>query len=104
MPWASDGNTSMLRTGDDYRQSIRDGREVWIDGERVKDVTRHPAFKPIIDVKARMYDMAHEERYIGALTYVDGNERHSIFYRPPKERKDWADKITAVDHFIKDIG
>ena len=90
----------MIRTGEEYKQGIRDGREVWIDGERVKDVTTHPALKPIIDIKARMYDMAHEERYSGDLTYVEGNERHSIFYRPPLEQKDWHDKIKALDHFM----
>ncbi len=51
----------MIRTGAEYRESIKDGREVWIDGERVDDVTTHPAFKPIVDVRARIYDMAHEE-------------------------------------------
>ena len=51
----------MIRTGDEYRESIRDGREVWIDGERVDDVTTHPAFRPIVDVRARIYDMAHED-------------------------------------------
>ena len=50
----------MIRTGDEYRESLRDGREVWIDGERVDDVTTHPAFRPIVDVRARIYDMAHE--------------------------------------------
>ena len=50
----------MIRTGEEYRESIRDGREVWIDGERVDDVTTHPAFKPIVDVRARIYDLAHE--------------------------------------------
>lgn len=25
----------MIRTGDEYRDSLRDGREIWIDGERV---------------------------------------------------------------------
>jgi 4-hydroxyphenylacetate 3-monooxygenase len=94
----------MIRTGEEYKNGIRDGREVWIDGERVKDVTQHPALKPIIDIKARMYDMAHEPRYGDALTYVDGNERHSIFYRPPREQKDWTDKVAAVDLFLKDIG
>ncbi len=94
----------MIRTGEEYKQGIRDGREVWIDGERVKDVTAHPALKPIIDVKARMYDMAHEGRYANDLTYVEGNEKHSIFYRPPTEQKDWHDKIKAVDHVMKDIG
>jgi 4-hydroxyphenylacetate 3-monooxygenase len=93
----------MIRTGEEYKQGIRDGREVWVDGERVKDVTSHPALKPIIDIKARMYDMAHEERYSADLTYVEGNERHSIFYRPPQAQKDWHDKIKAVDHVMKDI-
>ena len=50
----------MIRTGDEYRESIRDGREVWMNGERVKDVTTHPMFKPLVDVRARIYDMAHD--------------------------------------------
>jgi aromatic ring hydroxylase len=29
-------------------ESLRDGREVWIDGERVEDVATHPAFKDVI--------------------------------------------------------
>ena len=29
----------MIRTGEQYRDSIRDDREVFINGERVKDVT-----------------------------------------------------------------
>ncbi len=51
----------MIRTGDEYRESIRDGREVWVAGERVKDVANHPMFKPIVDVRARIYDLAHDE-------------------------------------------
>ena len=94
----------MIRTGDEYREGLRDGREVWIDGERVKDVSLHPALKPIIDVKARMYDMAHESAYQNDLTYTEGAERHSTFYRPPREQKDWQDKLTAVNHVMKDIG
>ena len=56
----------MIRTGEEYRAGLRDGREVWIDGERVHDVTVHPTFKPVVDLRARMYDMAHEGRGIRA--------------------------------------
>jgi 4-hydroxyphenylacetate 3-monooxygenase len=42
----------MIRTGQQYRDSIRDGRQVWINGERVKDVTAHPMFRPLVDVRA----------------------------------------------------
>src|SRR5580704_6818087 len=31
-------------TGAEYLESLRDGREVYVYGERVKDVTTHPAF------------------------------------------------------------
>ena len=50
----------MIRTGEQYRDSIRDGREVYINGERVKDVTKHPMFKPLVDIRARIYDMQHD--------------------------------------------
>ena len=58
----------MIRTGDEYRASIRDGREVYINGERVSDVTRHPMFKPIVDIRARIYDMQHEPATQPVLT------------------------------------
>ena len=32
-------------TGQEFLDSLRDDREVWIYGERVKDVTRHPGFR-----------------------------------------------------------
>ena len=94
----------MIRTGEQYREGLRDGREIWIDGERVADVTAHPAFKPIVDIRARMYDMAHDPAHADCMTYRDGSQTHSILYRPPREQKDWHDKLTAVDAVMKDIG
>src|SRR5690348_4384660 len=38
-----------LMSAADYRNSLRDGRQVWIEGERVPDVTRHAAFQPMIE-------------------------------------------------------
>ena len=49
----------MIRTGEEYRTGLRDGREVWIDGERVGDVTAHPAFKPIVDAVAHFTWLAN---------------------------------------------
>jgi 4-hydroxyphenylacetate 3-monooxygenase len=89
----------MIRTGDEYRESIRDGREVWINGERVKDVTTHPAFKPIVDVRAHIYDMAHDAETQEAMSYVDPEtgERNCIANRLPYEQQDWIDKRNAAD-------
>lgn len=95
----------MLMTGDEYRESIRDGREVWISGERVKDVTSHPAFKPVVDIRARVYDMAHEAKFRDIMSYRDGdNEPFSIAYKLPKTRRDWHDKRRWVDVVMGEIG
>ena len=50
----------MIRTGAEYRDSIRDSREIFINGERVNDVTTHPSFKPLVDIRANLYDMQHD--------------------------------------------
>lgn len=96
----------MIRTGEEYRASIRDGREVYIDGERVDDVTTHPAFKPIVDVRTRIYDMAHEPDSQGVMTYVDDDsgERNAVGLKPPVSQQDWHDKRAAVDAALDDIG
>lgn len=39
---------------------MRDGREVWFDGDRVEDVTSHPAFRNAARSVARMYDALHD--------------------------------------------
>ena len=87
----------MIRTAEAYRDGLRDGREVWIDNEKVRDVTSHPAFKPIIDVKARMYQMAHEPAYSDAMTYSENGDQHSTFQRPPRQVNDWTGKTAALD-------
>ena len=96
----------MLRTGAQYRESLRDDRQVWIDGNRVKDVTTHPAFKPIVDIRARIYDMAHEARYRDTMSYVDAttNEPNCIGHKLPRVQADWHAKRAAVDAVMKDIG
>ena len=93
----------MIRTGEEYRAGLRDGREVWIDGERVKDVTTHPAFEPVIDHKARMYDMADNAAWVSTMSYEEGGERFPILLRPPTEKGHWHEKWRAVDAFVNDI-
>jgi len=55
-------------TGDEYLESLRDGREVWLNGERVADVTTHPAFRNSARSVARLYDALHNPAYAGRLT------------------------------------
>ena len=47
-----------MRTGDEYLRSLNDGRRVFVDGELVKDVTAHPAFRQAARSIATLYDIA----------------------------------------------
>src|SRR6516162_7129800 len=94
----------MIRTGEEYRAGLRDGREIWIDGERVRDVTKHPAFRPVADLKARMYDMAQEGPSADVMSYCEDSERYSTLLRPPTEKAHWHKQWRAVAVCLNDIG
>ncbi|MEA2229611.1 MAG: 4-hydroxyphenylacetate 3-monooxygenase [Solirubrobacteraceae bacterium] len=61
-------SASKPMTGDEYLDSIRDGREIWAYGERVEDVTTHPAFRNAARMVARMYDALHDPERRDVLT------------------------------------
>ncbi|NYI07174.1 4-hydroxyphenylacetate 3-monooxygenase [Allostreptomyces psammosilenae] len=56
------------QTGQEYLASLRDGREVWIHGSRVPDVTAHPAFRGHARTVARLYDALHDPALRDVLT------------------------------------
>ncbi|HVA23536.1 MAG TPA: 4-hydroxyphenylacetate 3-hydroxylase N-terminal domain-containing protein [Chloroflexota bacterium] len=80
-------------TGARYVESLRDGREVWIDGKRIDDVTTHPAFRDMIRALADVYDKQNGE-YRDEMTYVDAESgvRTSLSWLIPKTHADSARK------------
>jgi 4-hydroxyphenylacetate 3-monooxygenase len=80
-----------LMTGIDYRKSLRDQRKVWIGGEAVDDVATHPAFRPMVDAIAGIYDLHHDPECRDLMTFAlpDGG-RGSRFYKIPASREDLA--------------
>lgn len=60
-----------IRTGQQFIDGLRARpREVYIQGERVADVTRHPAFAASVAHLAELYDMQHAPETQDALTWV----------------------------------
>src|SRR6185503_8762775 len=94
----------MIRNGQQYREGIRDGRQVFINGERVRDVTTHPSFKPVVDIRSRIYDMAHDPKTRAVMTYEENGEKSPIGLKLPYTGKDWEDKRAAVDAVMWDVG
>jgi len=84
-------------TGEEYMESLRDGREIWIYGERVKDVTTHPAFRNTARMIARLYNALHDPALQDVLTTEtdtgSGSRTHKYFKAP----KSGEEQLAARD-------
>jgi 4-hydroxyphenylacetate 3-monooxygenase len=91
-------------TGAEYLESLRDGREVYIYGERVKDVTTHPAFRNAARSVARLYDALHDERSKSLLTSPtdtgSGGYTHK-FFRVARSREDLIGQRDAIAQWAR---
>ncbi|GAA3748715.1 4-hydroxyphenylacetate 3-hydroxylase family protein [Salinactinospora qingdaonensis] len=65
---AAGGRSARPLTGEEYVESLRDDREIYLYGERVKDVTSHPAFRNPVRMTARLYDALHNPDKRDVLT------------------------------------
>ncbi|MDR5836352.1 4-hydroxyphenylacetate 3-hydroxylase N-terminal domain-containing protein [Caballeronia sp. LZ034LL] len=93
-----------LMTGDQYRASLRDGREVYISGERVTDVTTHPASKPMVDAMARMYDLQHDPRYADVFGYrTEDGEMASRVYKLPDTLDDLRNRREMTAAVLNEV-
>ena len=73
------------RSGRQYLDSLHDDRQIWIDGERVADVTKDRRFAAAARSMAQLYDMQHEPALREKLTYVSptsGNRVGLSFIQP----------------------
>src|SRR5438105_11689128 len=86
-------------TGAEYLASLRDGREVYIYGERVEDVTTHPAFRNTARSVARLYDALHDAKTKAILTSPtdtgSGGFTHK-FFRVARSREDVVGQRDAI--------
>ena len=57
--------TLLPYTGQGFLDSLDDGREVWIYGERIKNIAEHPAFRNTARMVARLYDALHRDHAEG---------------------------------------
>lgn len=58
------------RSGAQYLAGLRDGREIWYGGERVQDVTTHPAFAARAQAVAQLYELQCTPAYQEVLTFA----------------------------------
>src|SRR6516162_1475511 len=79
-----------LRTGAEYLRSLNDGRQIFVDGEKVADVTKHPAFREAARSVARLYDIAAAPEMRDRMTFPSPKTGEPVLraFQIPKSHAD----------------
>jgi 4-hydroxybutyryl-CoA dehydratase/vinylacetyl-CoA-Delta-isomerase len=105
-----------LITVKEYKDSLKDGRVVYYEGEKVGDITTHPALKVCVETAAMDYEMAEipEHRDLAMVAHRKTGEPISRYYYTPQNAEDLLKRhelmVTAtrlgggVIPFIHDVG
>lgn len=96
-PYAT--SAKALRTGDEYLRSLDDGRAVFIDGELVKNVTKHPALKEAARSAARLFDIASDPAMEDRMTFASPTTGNRVLraYQIPRSHADLRAKRLASE-------
>ncbi len=79
-----------LRTVKEYKEGLRDGRQVWILGEKVEDVSTHPMLRVGVETAAVDYEMAEDPKYrdLAVAKHPETGEPISRHYYLPQNAED----------------
>jgi len=79
-----------MRTGAEYLRSLNDGRRVFVDGEAVKDVTTHPAFRQAARSIAGLFDIAADPAMRERMTFASPKTGEPVWrtYQIPRSHDD----------------
>ncbi|WER44639.1 4-hydroxyphenylacetate 3-hydroxylase N-terminal domain-containing protein [Cupriavidus sp. WKF15] len=89
----------MVKTGTQHIAMLRDGREVYLDGKRVTDVTTHPAFRNSIGSYASLYDFQARSENLEKMTFQpDGTaNRISRIWQLPTSYDELVQRRDALE-------
>ncbi len=90
-----------IRTGAQILEGLRDGRQLYMNGALVKDVTKDPRLVGGARTMAQLFDMQHQPGIIDEMTYISPKtgERVGLSYLQPKTREDIARRRKMYRHW-----
>ena len=86
-----------MRTGKEYTEGLRDGRTVYVYGERVDDVPSHPAFTGVVETVASLYDMSSDPSSDMTYTSPETGNLANAAFMIPRSREDLATRRAAIE-------
>src|SRR5438445_1598181 len=92
------------RTGAEYIKGLQEQeREVWLRGERVKDVTRHPGLANGVRAIAALYEMQHDATLRDEMTWLSptSGERVGLSFIIPRTREELEARRVMMLHWAR---
>lgn len=88
-----------LRTADEYRDSLRDGRVLWYRGRRIEDINAEPELRVAVDHAAIDYEVGHDPAHRELAVYADPEtgQECSAYYRIPKSSEDLLARSRLIE-------
>ena len=88
-----------VRTGEQFLEGLRDGREIWLEGERVEDVTTHPKMARMAQTLAGIYDLQHSPENHEKMTFKSptSGEPVALSYLVPETQEDLLRRRSAME-------
>jgi len=88
-----------LRTPDQYRASLDDGRILYYRGQRVDHVCALPELKVAVDHAAIDYEVAEDPTYrdLAVVKDPDSGEEFSTYYKIPRTSQDLLDRSKLIE-------
>ena len=90
--------------GAQYIERLREHPpNVWIEGERVRDVVSHPAMRNNIRTMAGLYDMQHDPELHEGMTYCSptSGERVGLSFIVPRKMEELEARGRAMFHWAR---
>jgi 4-hydroxybutyryl-CoA dehydratase / vinylacetyl-CoA-Delta-isomerase len=85
-----------LRTAEEYKASLRDGRAVFFRGDKVADVTAHPVIGIAVEHAALDYRMAEAPQYRELAVVKEGADEYSRYYHLPRNGDDLLKRSALI--------
>lgn len=94
------GAPHRLKTGEEYKESLKDNRQIWVGGEKLNSVYDEPALARGIDLLASMFDDQFTEEHADATTYYDEKVGAvlSRSWQIPRTKEDLAARRRMIEY------
>lgn len=95
--------TQFLKTGQEFKESLQDDRNVIYKGKPIDDVTTHRATRGGIEMHAKLFDDQHDPEVRDKLTYIrEDGARVSTAWMIPRTKEDLVQRRECIEYIAKE--